>query len=116
MTQLEAATKVISVVTAAELRFGALRARWGDRRLHELEVVISTYVSIAVDDEIARLWAGLREACRGTGVTPGANDLWIAATAVRPNCPVATLDNDFSRMPGVRVISESGLEGQMSMP
>lgn len=65
---------------------------------------------IAVDDEIASIWAQLDADCRRGGRNVGQNDLRIAATAVRIGAPVAALDGDFARIPGIRLIDATGTE------
>ena len=110
MVVLAAAAKVVSVVTVAELRGGALRAGWGARKTSDLEATIRAYPHIGVDDETAGVWARLWADCRRAGRNVGANDLWIAATALRLEVPVASLDNDFGRIPGIRLIDMSGAE------
>lgn len=108
MTLLATAVKVVSVVTVAELRAGAIQAGWGERRRNELEATIQAYVRVNVDDEVADIWAGLRAECVRLGRNPGLNDLWIAATAVRLGCPVAALDGDFARIPGIQLLDPAG--------
>lgn len=108
MALLGTAVKVISVVTAAELRAGALSAGWGERKRSELEATIKAYVPVDVDDEIAIVWASLQAQCLQQGRNVGLNDLWIAATAVRLECPVAALDDDFARIPGIQLLDGSG--------
>lgn len=109
MTLLEAAVKMVSVVTVAELRSGAIQAGWGDKKRHELEATINAYVRIAVDDEVADVWSSLNAECVRQGRNVGSNDLWIAATAVRLGCPVAALDDDFARIPGIQLLGPDGL-------
>lgn len=109
MTILGSASKAISLVTAAEMRQGALSAGWGHRRRDELEDLMRSYLMIGIDDETASEWAELAAACRATGSAQRDNDLWIAATAKRLGIPVASLDDDFSRIPGLDLIDASGV-------
>jgi tRNA(fMet)-specific endonuclease VapC len=108
MSLLTTAVKVISVVTAAELRAGAIRSGWGERKRNELEATINAYVAVDVDDQIADVWARLKAECLQQGRNVGLNDLWIAATGVRLDCPVASLDQDFARIPGIQLLGPSG--------
>lgn len=110
MVVLTSVSKVVSVVTVAELRGGALKAGWGVRRSSDLEATIRAYPQIGVDDETAKVWARLWADCRRAGRNVGANDLWIAATALRLEVPVASLDDDFARIPGIRLVDKSGEE------
>lgn len=108
MSMLTSAVKMVSVVTVGELRSGALQAGWGERKRHELDAVISAYVRIGVDDETADVWATLMAECVRQGRNVGANDLWIASSAVRLGCPVAALDEDFARIPGIQLLAADG--------
>jgi tRNA(fMet)-specific endonuclease VapC len=89
-------------------RAGAIKAEWGERARNELEATIKAYVAVNVDDEIANIWARLQAECLKHGRGAGLNDLWIAATALRLDCPVAALDNDFTRIPGIQLLGPSG--------
>ena len=108
MAILSRAVKVINVVTIGELRAGAIQAGWGDRRRSELEATINAYVRVDIDVETADAWARLQASCVRLGRNIGLNDLWIAATAIRLGCPVASLDADFERIPAVRLVTASG--------
>jgi len=108
MSLLATAVKVISIVTVAELRAGAIKAGWGENKRNELESTIRAYARLNVDDEIAEIWALLQAECLRLGRNAGLNDLWIAATALRLECPVAALDHDFARIPGIRLLSVGG--------
>jgi predicted nucleic acid-binding protein len=109
MPLLVTAVKVISVVTVGELRAGAIKAGWGEPKRNELEATIRAYPRVDVDNEIAGIWAELQAECLRLGRNAGLNDLWIAATAVRLGCPVAALDDDFARIPGIRLLDAGGV-------
>lgn len=110
MHMLRTTAKAISVVTVAEMRAGARVAGWGEQRWATLEHTLRAYVTFTIDDEIADHWSRLWAACRARGANVADNDLWIAATAIRLDLPVATLDSDFHRIPGVRTIDETGTD------
>lgn len=110
MRQLRGAVRAISVVTIAELRFGAIRTRWGERRRQVLEDHLRSYVVLAIDSDIAERWARLKTECEQAGHTESDNDLWIAATAARHDLPLATFDTDFVKVPGLTLVREDGTE------
>ncbi len=110
MTQLAGAVKAISIVTSAEMRFGAVNDNWGPRKQRLLEAHLQTYLQIPVDDATAAAWARLKDACQRIGFQQRDNDLWIAATAVQHGIAVAALDPDFTRMPGLSIILPDGTE------
>lgn len=108
----------IALQTAAELRFGALAAGWGERRRQEVEALIGRCAVLPNDDETAMTWASLRAACRARGHPLGQKhqmgDLWVAATAVRWGIPLVTDDADFRGCPGLEVITEQAVVARRS--
>ena len=100
----------ISPVTVAEMRSGALRARWGAARLSSLEEHLRAYSVLPIDSAVAEEWARLLVRCLELGRPKGENDLWVAATAKRHEIPLATLDPGQQDIPGLTVIREDGTE------
>lgn len=97
----------VSVVTAAELELGVLRARdtaTRSRRLATLGQVRAAYPLLLVDAEIASCFARIAAAEREAGRKLRRHDTWIAATAMRHGTAVATQDADFSAFAEVDVI------------
>lgn len=48
---------IVSFQTIAELRFGAIRARWGERRRQQLEIFIRRFDVVEYTDDLATHWA-----------------------------------------------------------
>jgi predicted nucleic acid-binding protein len=97
----------VSVVTAAELELGVLRARDTDiraRRLATLAQVRATYPLLPVDAETASCFARIAAAELEAGRRIRRHDAWIAATALRHRVAIATQDADFSTFASVTVI------------
>jgi predicted nucleic acid-binding protein len=97
----------VSVVTAAELELGVLRAPDTDtraRRLATLAHVRATYPLLPVDSEIASCFARIAATELEAGRRIRRHDTWIAATALRHRVAVATQDADFSAFTAVVVI------------
>lgn len=97
----------VSVITAAELELGVLRAVEGDTRatrLATLSRVRATYPLLPVDPEIASCFARLASAELARGRSLRRHDTWIAATAMRHGASVVTQDADFSSFDGVEVL------------
>ena len=97
----------VSVVTAAELELGVLRAQDTDtraRRLATLAQVRATYPLLAVDAETASCFARIAAAELEAGRRIRRHDAWIAATALRHGVAVATQDADFSTFESVTVV------------
>jgi predicted nucleic acid-binding protein len=97
----------VSVITAAELELGVLRATDRDiraRRLSTLSRVQATYALLPVDPEVASCFARIAAAERDRGRSLRRHDTWIAATAMRHGAAVLTQDSDFSAFEEVEVV------------
>lgn len=97
----------ISVITAAELELGVLRAVESDTRatrLATLSRVRATYPLLPVDPEIASCFARLASTELARSRRLRRHDTWIAATAMRHGASVVTQDADFSSFDGVEVL------------
>ena len=97
----------VSVITAAELELGVLRATEANARavrLATLSRVRATYPLLPVDPEVASCFAGLASAELARGRRLRRHDTWIAATALRHGAAVVTQDTDFSSFDEVATI------------
>jgi predicted nucleic acid-binding protein len=97
----------VSVITAAELELGVLRATEPNARairLATLSRVQAAYPLLPVDPEVASCFARIASAELGKGRRLRRHDTWIAATAMRHGAAVVTQDTDFSSFEEVDVI------------
>jgi predicted nucleic acid-binding protein len=98
----------ISVITASELLAGVHRAVPESRRIRRSASVEAMLAALPILDltlEVARIHAELVAALRQQGQTLGANDAFIAATALASGHALLTTDvGDFSRVPGLDVL------------
>jgi predicted nucleic acid-binding protein len=97
----------VSVITAAELELGVLRARGTEtraRRLATLSRVRAAYPLLPVDPEVASCFARIAAEEMEAGRKVRQHDAWIAATAMRHGVAVVTQDADFSAFTSVAVI------------
>lgn len=97
----------VSVITAAELELGVLRAIDPNARavrLSTLSRVQATYPLLPVDPEIASCFARIASTERSKSRRLRRHDTWIAATAMRHGAAVLTQDADFSSFEAVEVI------------
>ncbi len=97
----------VSVITAAELELGVLRAT--DQairatRLSTLSRVQSAYALLPIDPEVASCFARIAATERDRGRRLRRQDTWIAATAMRHGAAVLTQDADFSSFESVDVL------------
>jgi predicted nucleic acid-binding protein len=97
----------VSVITAAELELGVLRATDTDiraRRLATLAQVRAAYPLLPLDPEVASCFARIAAAELEAGRRVRRHDAWIAATALRHGVAIATQDAGFSAFASVSVI------------
>jgi hypothetical protein len=97
----------VSVVTAAELELGVLRARDARtraQRLATLARVRAEYPLLPIDDATASCFARIADEELSAGRKLRRHDAWIAATAARHGASVVTQDADFTAFSSVHVI------------
>jgi predicted nucleic acid-binding protein len=97
----------VSVITAAELELGVLRATDAGtrgRRLATLARMHGSYELLPVDPEVASCFARIASAELARGRRLRRHDTWIAATALRHDAAIVTQDSDFSSFEQVEVI------------
>lgn len=71
-----------------------------------LRATVALFEVLAVDAETALRYAEVTRYLREQGRLPGANDLWIAATALRHGRALVTRNAaDFRRVPGLAVVT-----------
>ncbi len=102
---------VISFATVTELRYGALKAGWGELRRRGLERTVAPLVVVQPDDELMTVCAELRDRCERRGLALGQKiheaDRWIAATAVHLGLDLVSDDAVFQDVEGLTVRSRS---------
>ncbi len=93
---------LLTFVTVGEMLRGAHRARWGQRRIDELDEWISRYPQLDSDPEVSRAWAILVANRENAGRPINPNDAWIAACCVNSEFPLATFNRkDFEGIEGL---------------
>ena len=98
----------VSFITVGELYFGAKRKNWGDAKVADLKDRLRAVTIVPYDDSVCRVYADIKAACESKGKTVGANDLWIAACAIRHSIPLVSNNfKHFDGIPGLILKSES---------
>ena len=70
-----------------------------------LRAVRELHVLLPIDEDTALAYAAITRTLRTRGALIGTNDLWIAATALRFDVPLATANvAEFRRVPGLDVV------------
>jgi tRNA(fMet)-specific endonuclease VapC len=97
---------ILSFMSVAELRMGAISAGWGNRRRLLLEQFIQRFELVYADNDLCTVWARTRADARTTGRPMSPQDAWIAATAIALDAPLATNNRrDFEHVRKLRLIS-----------
>ena len=117
-------TLAISFITVGELYYGAVKRRWGNRRMAILDARLRSVVIVPYDIDVCRAYARIKNNAKtdsGTDRVVGANDLWIAACAVRHGLPLISNNRKhFEGLPEVTLISEAPavkkIEAQQKLP
>ena len=94
----------ISFQTLEELLFGPIKDGWGETRMTGLKIHIAQYEVVWPDEEIVNISARLRSERIKAGRELKTADAWIAATAIKLKCPLATDNGDFDGIPNLEII------------
>ena len=104
----------ISSITITELLIGVYRTNDATVRVKRsafVEHIINSISGIEFGAAEARIYAQILDDLYRKGITLGAHDLIIGATAIARAYPVLTLNvKDFERIPGLEVLSIENIE------
>ena len=100
-------TRLLSFVTATELRFGALRAGWGELRLRRMERSLDGVELVQTSKRLINRCAELRAWANRTG-HPFVQkiheaDRWVAATALALDLELVAGDGIYAGVEGLDV-------------
>ena len=97
---------VLSFMSVAELRMGAMSAGWGGQRRLLLERFVHGFELFYPDDNLCTVWARVRADARAAGRAISPQDAWIAATALALDAPLATNKRrDFENVRNLQLFS-----------
>ena len=100
---LDPRTIAVSIIVAAELRYGAARRR-SARLTRQLETVLAALVTLPLAPPADTHYAAIRSELERVGRTIGHNDLLIAAHARALDLTLVTRNvREFQRVPGLAV-------------
>jgi len=104
---IQGSRAVISFMTLAELQFGMLNRRWGEKRQNAMLAHLRQhYVRCGVSTEICDAWAELVWQAKQQGRILHSADAWIAATALVLEAPLVTHNvKDFQYLPKLQLLS-----------
>lgn len=97
---------IMSFMSVAELRMGAMAAGWGSHRRFLLERFIHGFELFYADNDLCTVWARVRSDARAAGRPISPQDGWIAATALAVDAALATNNRrDFEHVRALRLLS-----------
>jgi tRNA(fMet)-specific endonuclease VapC len=97
---------VVSFMTLAEMRHGALEANWGQRKLEVLETYLADFKVLHSDNLLCSTWAAVRNESTRKGRPISSADAWIAATAMVLAVPLVTNNlKDYRHLEKLQLIS-----------
>jgi len=86
---IEGRSVVVSFVTVTEIRFGAIKAGWGDIRRRHLERVLARLVVVQPDDKLMLTSAELRPPASQSAMRLARKSMRPIAGSQRPPWPLA---------------------------
>jgi tRNA(fMet)-specific endonuclease VapC len=94
-------------MTVAQLYYGAYKDKWGSNKIASLENQLKNYVVLPYDYLTCQMWAMIKRQCETDfNIVIEVGDCWIAASALRYNCPLATGNGKhFKNVKGLKLIS-----------
>lgn len=102
--QISASNLVLSMVTLAELRYGAEKSQAKEKAIKAIDQ-LSRHIQIAeLDEVVAEHYADIRAQLEREGKPIGNNDLWLAAHARAKNWVlVSNNTREFEHVVGLRL-------------
>ena len=94
---------VVSVTVIGELYYGPTRAYRREHQYTMIAKLVATCEILVLDIQTADHYATLKRTLELQGMVIPENDMWIAATALRSQLPIATRDGHFDRVAGLLV-------------
>jgi predicted nucleic acid-binding protein len=100
---------VLSFMSVAEMRHGALDASWGPRKLDLLEAYLADFAVLHSDDQLCSMWADIRNESTRKGRQVSSADAWIAATALVLSTPLVTNNpKDYRHLDRLQIVTALG--------
>ena len=101
-------TRVVSFITVTELRYGALRAGWGELRIRRPVRSMSDLDVVQTEEKLINRCAELRAWAHRAGHPLGQKlhevDRWVASTALALDLELVAGDAIFEGVPGLSLL------------
>ncbi len=93
----------LSSTVLGELYFGARKSAHAAANLARIEQFAASVQVLSCDADTAELYGKIRDQLRSKGRPIPENDIWIAAVALQHGMPLATRDDHFNEVDGLRI-------------
>lgn len=98
--------KMISFQTQAELYAWILQTGFSPERRQRLQDLLADFQVVWPDNDCSLIWANLMNQRRALGHPAGAQDMWVAATAIRHGAKLCTANvKDYSYLSQLELLS-----------
>ena len=94
----------LPVTVLGEYRYGLLGSKKHARLTEWLTELVSEVRVLETTERTTVVYARVRHQLRAAGTPIPENDVWIAATAIEHNLPLATRDKHFKLVRGLEVV------------
>jgi tRNA(fMet)-specific endonuclease VapC len=106
VSMFASAELIVSFMTLAEMRQGALAANWGSRKCDLLEAYLADFSVLNSDNLLCSTWAQVRNESARKGRPMSPADAWIAASALVLSAPLVTNNaKDYHHLSGLQLVS-----------
>ncbi|MBI4902597.1 MAG: PIN domain-containing protein [Acidobacteria bacterium] len=103
---IRGAELIVSFMTLAEMRQGALDANWGQRKWDLLDAYLADFSVLNSDNLLCSTLAPVRNESVRKGHQMSAADAWIAATALVLSAPLVTNNaKDYRHLGNLQLVS-----------
>ena len=94
---------VLSSTVLGELYYGARKSGRPTRNLSRLDEFAASVAIVACDGVTAQYYGQIKDGLRLKGRPIPENDIWVAAVAIQYGLPLATRDQHFREVDGLRI-------------
>ena len=93
----------VSSTVLGELYYGARKSAHATANLARIEQFAASVQVLSCDAATAQICGRIRDQLRSKGRPIPENDIWIAAVALQHGLPLATRDDHFNEVDGLRI-------------
>ena len=93
----------VSSTVLGELYYGARKSAHAAANLARIEQFAASVQVLTCDASTAQIYGKIRDQLKSRGRPIPENDIWIAAVALQHELPLATRDDHFNEVDGLRI-------------